>query len=277
MDVAGGMVALSRRIPWIVGERSSAEAYANHFAYGFLRKSVGRRADAVVANSHAGAQVWERVLRGGARTHVIRNVLPLDAIAAARPARLDQLGLEPGQPAVIFAGRLAPEKNVDLLLGVATDVCRVSGAAFLICGDGPARVGLQRLADDSTQRARIKILGDRDDVWDLMKAARVFVSTSAFEGQPNSVLEAMACGCPLVVSDIAAHREFLDETMAQIVPLAQDRFVDSILRGLADSADIQARTVAARREARRYDVASATLAYEMVYKEAALRHERCVE
>ncbi len=54
-------------------------------------------------------------------------------------------------------------------------------------------------------------------VWALMKKASVFVSLSAYEGCPNTVMEAMACGCPIIVSDIPEHREILDEQSALFV------------------------------------------------------------
>ena len=78
-----------------------------------------------------------------------------------------------------------------------------------------------------------------------MKASDAFVSTSTFEGQPNAVLEAMACGCPLVVSDIPAHREFLDDQTAAIVPLKKDAFVKAILYVLQGSEEIARRRSAA--------------------------------
>jgi len=61
---------------------------------------------------------------------------------------------------------------------------------------------------------RLVFTGFVENLWDLMKRANALVSLSRFEGRPNVVLEAMACGCPLVVSDIPAHREILDERSA---------------------------------------------------------------
>ena len=277
MDVAAGAVALSRHLPWVVAERSSADAYVRRYRDRVLRRVLGSRADAVIANSRAGAEFWEGALLDGARAHVVRNALPLAAISASQPAALDSLGLaRAGQPVVVFVGRLAPEKNIGLLLSVATEVCDRLDAVFLICGEGPLRREMERRLRES-KSGDTKLLGDRADIWPLMKAANAFVSTSAFEGQPNAVLEAMACGCPLVVSDIPAHREFLDDRTAQLVALTQEEFVRAILRALERRPDIVDRKRAAQERAEQYDVNSAALAYEMIYHEAALRRDRCVE
>ena len=64
---------------------------------------------------------------------------------------------------------------------------------------------------------RVRLVGFVPDAWAWMKRASVLVSPSLFEGHPNVVLEAAACGCPLVVSDIPAHREFLDGENAVLV------------------------------------------------------------
>jgi glycosyltransferase involved in cell wall biosynthesis len=109
-----------------------------------------------------------------------------------------------------------------------------------------------------------------------MKASNAFVSTSAFEGQPNAVLEAMGCGCPLVVSDIPAHREFLGPETAAIVPLVNEEFVSAILQTLRGTPDTLRRAEEAKRQIERHDPASGALAYEMIYRQAALRHNRCV-
>jgi glycosyltransferase involved in cell wall biosynthesis len=177
---------------------------------------------------------------------------------------------------VIFVGRLATQKNIALLLAVAAEVCHRSNAVFLICGDGPLRAEAEEAARSSQASERIRFLGQRNDVWGLMKASHAFVSTSLYEGQPNAVLEAMVCGCPLVVSDIPTHREFLGPATAAIVPLVKEEFVRAVLEALRRTPDVLARAKEAKRQAERHQSGSAALDYEMIYTEAALRHNRCV-
>lgn len=277
MDIAGGIVALSHRLPWVLAERSSSDAYSARFKDRVIRCQLGRWADAVVANSVAGYYIWAEALRRGARAHVVRNALPLEAIARSEPIAHKQLGFEANQPIVIFVGRLSIEKNVFLFLDVAMEICARTNAVFLICGDGPLRRNVEQAINASNATAQIRVLGHQDDVWPLMKASQALVSTSTFEGQPNAVLEAMACGCPLIVSDIPAHREFLGVRTAEIVPMRKEQFVRSVFRALGANSAVQSRAEAARCQVAEYSAGSAALAYEHVYTEAILRHNRCVE
>ncbi len=276
MDILGGTIALARGVPWIMAERSSGDAYTARFVDRVVRRWIGQWADAVAANSEAGQAIWSRILHKGARAHLVRNALSLDRIARSSAARPEDLGTKPGTPLIVSVGRLSYEKNIPFLLSVARDICARTNAVFFICGDGPLREQAEEALRTSGLRDRIRLLGEQDTVWPLMKAAQAFVSTSFFEGQPNAVLEAMACECPLVLSDIPAHREFLGDESAAIVPMIREEFVRAILRVLQRTSDILARVERARLQAARYDAASAALAYEMVYKDAVRRHNRCV-
>jgi glycosyltransferase involved in cell wall biosynthesis len=85
-----------------------------------------------------------------------------------------------------------------------------------------------------------------DNLWELMKRANAFVSLSRCEGCPNVVLEAMACECPLIVSDIPAHREMLAEKEALFVKLDDpEAAARAILSTLTDTAATQARAESA--------------------------------
>jgi glycosyltransferase involved in cell wall biosynthesis len=118
---------------------------------------------------------------------------------------------------------------------------------------------------------RIRLLGVRPDIWALMKAATLFVSTSAFEGQPNAVLEAMACGCPLVVSDIPAHREFLNAGNAAIVPLDRDAFIAAIHNALRQPTALAPSISAAKRTVAEQSPERIVAEYARLYETAVRR------
>ena len=82
--------------------------------------------------------------------------------------------------------------------------------SLIILGDGPLRPILEEVAGDS-----IFLVGDVHNVSDYLTASDYFVSTSLSEGLPNTVLEALACGLPVIISDIDSHREIFHEKGGQ--------------------------------------------------------------
>ena len=88
----------------------------------------------------------------------------------------------------------------------------------------------------SRRKNEIKIITDElGDWWSHISSAVMFISMSSFEGQPNVVMEAIAGGCPVIVSDIPAHREFLCENSALIVGLEDnEELIEGILHTYTD-------------------------------------------
>lgn len=212
MDVVGGVVATALRLPWILSERNSAPAYPPSLLHG-ARARIGRRADAWIANSEAGADYWSSVGADPARIHVVPNGVPLEAIDAAPAAPR----AEPGEALVAYVGRLSEEKNPRLLLDALAILMRRRPARAIFCGEGRLHGAIRARASALGIADRIILPGFVPDVWSRLKASDVMVALSVFEGHPNAVLEGMACGVPLVVSDIAAHRAILDEASARFV------------------------------------------------------------
>jgi len=102
----------------------------------------------------------------------------------------------------------------------------------------------------------------------MMKRADAFVYLSLYDGFPNVVLEAMACGCPLVVSDIPAHRDFLDEQCALFVsPRRPADVAEAIRRTLFAPVEAQARAKIAKEKVTRWSVAWVARQYDEVYRE----------
>lgn len=247
MDIAAGAAALLTRTPWVLTERTAPAAQPPTWKRA-LRHALGRKAAAVVSNSTAGDEYWLDV-----RAHsVIRNAVPFDEIAAVPAAS--------PQNVVLFAGRMDEGKNARTLIEALAQIPSVTA---VFCGDGPQRPALQRLAVDLGLSDRVAFPGLAADLWQRMKSAAVVVSLSRFEGCPNVVLEAMACGTPLVVSDIAAHREILDDATATFVPCDDAAQVaKAIVSALAD----RARAAAARERVREWTVAAMAQRYEELYR-----------
>lgn len=133
------------------------------------------------------------------------------ADAAARAALRAELGLPAAAPLVVYAGRLAPEKGVDVLLDAWPRVlARVPGAQLCVVGGGAeegvlrdrmARLGLGRT---------VAFTGGVGDASPFLRAADAAVLPSRSEGLPVALLEAMACGLPCVATAVGGSREVLE-------------------------------------------------------------------
>jgi glycosyltransferase involved in cell wall biosynthesis len=168
-----------------------------------------------VANSAGGLDLWQR--RGRPATQrLIRNALDLDLTIAA-PQLPPGVTIADGSAVIVCAGRLVGDKGVRVLLHALARVRRDLPAIALLCGSGPLEPALRRLAHDLGIADTVIFAGVVRDMCGVLRRADVFVSVSLAEGSPNAVQEAMACGTPVVLSDIAAHRELADTRAAVFV------------------------------------------------------------
>jgi glycosyltransferase involved in cell wall biosynthesis len=110
---------------------------------------------------------------------------------------------------------LRPEKNHQRFLRIAVQIRQrhVPAAEFIIVGDGPAKTALQKYSRTLNIEHAVHFLGSRGDVEQVLAACDVFMLTSDNEASPVSIMEAMACGLPVIapavgsVSEIVAHKE----------------------------------------------------------------------
>ena len=207
MDVAAGAMARMRGVPWILSERNSTLCYTPTIK-NVMRVRVGRGSSLIQANSEAGAQYWaEQAPR--VRSLVIAVPAPIAEIDATPAADLTHLGKREGVPLLLYAGRLAEQKNIETMLRAFAEVFRARPAVAVLCGEGPQDAEVRRWVRELGIADRVVLSGYVHDIWSWMKAADVFVSVANFEGRPNTVVEAAVARCPMVVSDIPEHREFL--------------------------------------------------------------------
>jgi glycosyltransferase involved in cell wall biosynthesis len=108
----------------------------------------------------------------------------------------------------ISSGHLSRRKNPIFLINFWTKYLNENNGAHLVfVGDGKLREECEREAVNSET---IHVIGRVNNVVDYLRASDYFISASYAEGLPNAVLEAMACGLPVLLSDIKPHKEILD-------------------------------------------------------------------
>ena len=109
---------------------------------------------------------------------------------------------------LIYIAEFIPRKNHTFLLNAIPALReRIAGLKVILPGKGILLKDMKKLAVDLEIDDIVKFLGYRKDIADLCRASDVYVSVSLQEGLPVSVIEAMACGLPIVASDIRGHRD----------------------------------------------------------------------
>jgi glycosyltransferase involved in cell wall biosynthesis len=267
MDMIGGPIARCMRIPWIMSERCSPDFFPRTSKIA-LRERLGRFATSIISNSESGDEYWSR--HSGSHTHrtVIRNALPFDQIEDAERADPETFGLPSSAPLILYAGRFEDQKNIEMLVAGVARALSESDAIALLCGKGPLREGAAREFERQGLSDRVRLPGFVPNIWSWLKRAELMVSVSHFEGMPNTVMEAMACRCALVVSDISMHREILDEFCAVLVDRQKPEMIsEAILGVLRDPEAAERRIDAAHERAIQWSIDSGTRDYAKVYCE----------
>ena len=229
-----------------------------------------RRTDAVVAVSRhtagkSGARHWTRALC------VIPNGVDLGAPVRSRESVRAELGI--GDELVsITVANLRPEKDHPTLLRGCAHL-RDEGVRLrmLVVGEGSERPAIEALARSLRLGPdRLRLLGARGDVPDLLRAADVFVLSSKIEGLPLALLEAMAAGLPVVATAVGGVPEVVEHGVhGLLVPAGSPRELAAALETLASDRELLA-DAGARAFAHARDDCSLTVmarAYDALYDE----------
>lgn len=138
---------------------------------------------------------------------------------------------------VIFSGRLVPGKGLDVLLRAWVHVQQqVLGVSLILLGDSPARAEYEHLARELKIDGTVQFRGNVPDVAAYLRAGDLFVFPSFLEGFPNALLEAMACGLPVVASRIAGVEDVIKSEVNGLLvnPGDVDDLCQAIIRLLQD-------------------------------------------
>ena len=250
--------AYARRygMPLVFTYHTQLEAYAHYvpfepratrFAVSQLTRTFANLADAVVVPTPA---MSDRLRELGVTVRI--EVIPsgIDVARFARGRRDEalraRLGAAPGDRLVLCVGRLAKEKNVELLLHALALAGR-QPLHLAVAGEGPSRAELEELARELGVASQTRFLGviAREDLPDLYASADAFAMPSTTETQGLVLAEALAAGTPVIAADAPQNRDVLGEA-GRIVTATAEAFARAIAEPAAPLERAAARTAAAR-------------------------------
>ncbi len=260
-------VITSRR--WTHPLRTRALEIANRAAY-----RVGHR---VLVNSAAVAEAVTSIDRVSMRrVLIVPNFVDAAAFddmpAPARTHIRAELGVPADAEIVGCIARLAPVKDhATLLRALRLLAERRPMLHFVFIGDGECRASLEQLADQLMLRDRVHFAGFRPQEPNHNRLFDISVLASTSEGFPNSLVEAMAAGRPVVATEAGGNRDAVRPETGVLVPVGNaERFADALDRLLADRTLRQRMGTAAQAVARsEYHADSVLPRLEAIYRRLA--------
>lgn len=264
MDILSSILSRVCGHAWVVRESNAPSLRVNKGVKFALRDMLVGWSSAIVANSNSGYEYWNRKYPEKLK-RVIRNGFPVEEIKRHRETV--HLPMLKGRKYVLFVGRIELQKNVQALIRAMTyvtpDVCLV------ICGSGSQDTECKHIIEQEGLDDRVFMLGNlrSHEVYSLMRVANAFVLMSHFEGFPNVLIEAMLNKCPIVVSDIGPHREFLSNESAVFADKDDSKDIaETIMQVVNDPSGASERVEKAYAEAMKYSIEGMVGQYSALYE-----------
>lgn len=217
----GFFLRLLCRRPWL--------AFAHGYTYGNWKMRLYNRmdlwllryADRVVAVSDATRRLLKQNRVPAERIALIYNAIdPADAVPAAEAAEVKKRhGLAPDRKAIGVIGRFNPEKGQGIFLKAMRKVVQdCPDVKALLIGDGPDQAELERYCRENGLRDWVVFTGYRENIADYYRILDLLVLPSFTEGLPNTVLEAMSFGIPVLATSVGGVPEIIEKDNGVLVP-----------------------------------------------------------
>ena len=225
-----------------------------------------RLADRIVATSKGVADdLTAEFGVAAARIQIIHNPVDLDAIGRAVAEPLDPaFERDWSHPVIVAAGRLADAKNYPLLVDALAILRERMPARLFILGSGELEPRIrERIAERGLEHA-IVLCGFQRNPWKYLARADVFALTSRYEGFGNVLVEAMACGVPVVATSSPGTREIVSVGIDGLLVDQHEpaAVAEALARVLSDEPFRRRLSAGARVSAQRFSLPAIAAAYD---------------
>jgi glycosyltransferase involved in cell wall biosynthesis len=222
--VAMAALALSMSTSPVKQPLLAARRVDFHLRNSTLSRWKYRQVDCFICASDAIRRILIADGIAAARTVTVHEGIDLERVAAAPPAGLhEEFWLPHDAPIVGNVAALVPHKGQRYLIEAAAVVIRqVPDARFVIAGEGELRPQLERLIKERHLEKHVLLVGFRPDALSLHKRFDIFVLSSTTEGLGTSLLDAMACGKPIVATSAGGIPEVVEDGITGLLVPARD-------------------------------------------------------
>jgi glycosyltransferase involved in cell wall biosynthesis len=275
-SIDGVMAARLRRIPVIHTEDGFGhdEATGQKQRRIWFRRAVLRGVRAVVAPSQTLIGIMQRVWKlPGTLIRYIPNGVDVDKFVPA----LHRANKNGDTLVVGTIGQLRREKRQDLLLEACASLAATRNVRCVFAGDGPEAEALKQRSHDLGMAGRVEFLGRVKETQHVYPQFDIFALSSSTEQMPMSVIEAMACGLPVVSTDVGDVKGMVSDANRDFVIAWPD--YGNALERLASDPELRRRLGADNRArcTKVYSLDRMLMAYEELYHSAAGRVQSALQ
>jgi L-malate glycosyltransferase len=226
-------------IPVIVSRRNLGDGRWFSTWRGRVLRFLQKRATLVITNAGAVRDLLiSRERLSPAKVQVVHNGVEWERFANVNARRTDLLpGAENKRIVVVVANMYSAMKGHGYLIDAAPRILRaVPEACFVLVGDGSLRAQLERQARDRGVSEAFLFLGCRSDVAELLACSEIALLPSLAEGLPNSVLEYMSAGLPIIATHLGGIPELIanDHNGILVPPADSEALATAVIRLLRD-------------------------------------------